>query len=160
MKEQLHRTAQDIVALATQKKLTICSVESITGGRISAEITSISGASTPFFAGGVFYDKRAKEDILGISTETIKKYGVYSTECASAMAQCWREKCKADICVSTTGRAEAVSNILPEVFFGISTRFGEKTTHKTFSGTRTEVQEQATLFALILLKEEIETLKA
>lgn len=152
---QGNAVAQEIVNTAIEKKLRICSAESMTGGRIAAELTGISGASNIFFAGGIFYDERAKIDTLGVSKKTIQKFGIYSTECAAEMAKCWREKCKADICISTTGIAEESQKETPFVFVGISSIYGEKTVQQTFSGNRIEVQTQATLFALLLLKEEI-----
>lgn len=139
---------EKIIALAKEKKLRICCVESITGGRIASALTSVSGASEVFYSGIITYDTESKIKFLDIPKSFFEKNSVYSHECAKKMAENWRKKCEADICISTTGNAEGERK---EVFFGISTPKETESFSELFEGNRNEVQEKATEYALKIL---------
>ena len=91
--------------LLKNSKLTLCCVESCTGGYFSEQITSISGASQYFLGGVVAYNNHIKETILGISKQRIEEFGVISGEIASDLAVRGAQVFHADICVSFTGNA-------------------------------------------------------
>lgn len=139
---------EKIITLAKEKKLRICSVESITGGRIAAALTSVSGASDVFYAGITTYDTASKIQFLDIPKFFFEENSVYSHKCAKKMAKSFLEKCEADICISTTGNAEGERK---EVFFGIATPEKTRSFSEIFKGNRTEVQEKALEFGLGLL---------
>ncbi len=61
--------------------------ESLTGGLISSQFSRIPGVSSVLWGGFVVYSPFAKEKVLGVSREIIKKHGVVSAECASSMAE-------------------------------------------------------------------------
>ena len=63
------------VELLKSKKLKLATAESCTGGLISKRITDVSGSSEVFEGGVVCYSNRLKENVLGVSPETLKKYG-------------------------------------------------------------------------------------
>ena len=144
----MQQLATQIIGLAQQQGWRICAAESVTGGRIAAALTAVSGASEVFFAGGVFYDVRAKMRFLGLTDEFFNELGVYSTECAVEMASRWRERCEADFCIATTGEAEPADSPHGRVFFGVATP--EQTTHTDtgFTGNREQIQAAATEHAL------------
>lgn len=148
----MREIAQDILQLADRHDCRLCSAESVTGGRIAAALTAVSGASQVFFAGGVFYDVRAKTRFLGIPDEFFEDFSVYSAECAARMATEWRERCDADFCIATTGEAEPVDQPYGRVYFAVATRNEVLTDSKGFTGTRNNIQEQAALFALRFLQ--------
>ncbi len=79
--------------------------ESCTGGMVASRIVSVPGASEVFLGGVVAYDNRLKTDLLGVSSETIIKYGAVSAECAVEMALGVRKITGADISVAITGIA-------------------------------------------------------
>ena len=79
--------------------------ESLTGGAVSARVTSVPGASDYFLGSVVAYTARAKRDILGVSQETLDGPGVVSAECALEMAAGAREVFGADIGLALTGAA-------------------------------------------------------
>lgn len=84
---------------------TLALAESCTGGYIAHLITSVSGSSAYFMGGVIAYDNRVKEDILGVKTQTLKKFGAVSAECASEMAIGARKRFKTDLAIATTGIA-------------------------------------------------------
>ena len=68
-----------------EKKLTITTMESATGGQIASLITDTEGSSSVLKGAFVTYCNEAKI-MQGVPAETIKRYSVYSKETASAMA--------------------------------------------------------------------------
>ncbi len=94
-----------LVELLKEKKLTIGSVESFTGGLFASLITSVPGASQVYLGSMVTYATELKRSLLGIDKVFILTYGVVSQEVARAMADKGREKLGVDICVSFTGNA-------------------------------------------------------
>lgn len=93
------------VELLKSKKLKLATAESCTGGLISKRITDVSGSSEVFEGGVVCYSNRFKENVLGVSPETLKKYGAVSRETAREMAKGVLSLTKADIAVAVTGIA-------------------------------------------------------
>lgn len=93
------------VELLKSKKLKLATAESCTGGLIAKRITDVSGSSEVFEGGVVCYSNRFKENVLGVSPETLKKYGAVSQETAREMVRGVLSLTKADIAVAVTGIA-------------------------------------------------------
>ena len=102
MKAKRNKWAK-IVSILQQKKLTIATMESCTGGGIANEITSISGASSVLMESYVTYCNEAKIK-QGVSAEVISKYTVYSPETAIEMAKAVKKQAKSDVAVGVTGQ--------------------------------------------------------
>ena len=100
-----HSLEAVVVALLKEKKLTIATAESCTGGYISKRLTDIPGASEVFLGGLVTYSNESKINLLGVNAETIEKHGAVSRETACEMASKVAEKMGADIGVGITGIA-------------------------------------------------------
>ena len=96
---------KSLVLLLTKKKLKISFAESCTGGLLTSNITSISGASKVFDLGLITYSNQAKIKILKVNKNIIKKYGAVSRECCYAMVNNLSKISKANINVSVTGIA-------------------------------------------------------
>ena len=94
-----------LIRILTKKKLKISFAESCTGGLLASTITSISGASKIFNLGLVTYSNQAKNKILKVNKNIIKKYGAVSHECCYAMVKNLSKISKANINVSITGIA-------------------------------------------------------
>jgi PncC family amidohydrolase len=92
--------------------LTLSVAESCTGGLVCHYITSLPGASAFFAAGVVSYSEDIKKKILGVTSETIDKFGVVSEETAREMAEKMRLLSKTDCSLATTG------NLGPDVLEG------------------------------------------
>ncbi len=91
--------------LLLQKKHTLATAESCTGGRVADKITDIAGCSTYYLGGIVAYSNQVKIDQLGVDKETIERYGAVSEQTAKEMAEKVRLKYGADYGISTTGVA-------------------------------------------------------
>jgi PncC family amidohydrolase len=68
-----------------EKKLTITTMESATGGQIASLITDTEGSSAVLKGAFVTYCNEAKI-MQGVPAETIERFSVYSKETAAAMA--------------------------------------------------------------------------
>jgi nicotinamide-nucleotide amidase len=89
--------------IAKNKKLAVA--ESCTGGYISHLITSVPGCSA-FYKGSVTaYSNQAKENILGVNSETLAEFGAVSEQVAKEMAVGAVKVLNADFAVATTGIA-------------------------------------------------------
>ena len=85
--------------------LTISTAESCTGGLLSSMLTDISGSSAFIKLNFVTYANEAKHEILGVSNETLEKFGAVSEQCAREMADGLMRKTNCDIALCTTGIA-------------------------------------------------------
>lgn len=79
--------------------------ESCTGGMTAAAITSIPGSSGWFDRGFVTYSNLAKTEMLGVSPETLEKFGAVSEETAQEMVLGALKNSQAQIACSITGIA-------------------------------------------------------
>ena len=148
-------TAEDINKLFRELGLSLGSVESFTGGSFASEVTSISGASHFFKGAYVTYATEEKHRLLGISWDTIDKYGVVSQEVAGEMAGHGKYLLNVDVCVAFTGNAgpEAMENKpVGEIYIGVAFRDMVQVFAYNLSGTRKEIQKQAINIAYEILE--------
>jgi len=73
--------------LLQEKRFTLSTAESCTGGYIAHLITSVAGASGHFTGSVVAYDNHIKEILLQVETETLSQKGAVSREVAEQMAR-------------------------------------------------------------------------
>ena len=85
--------------------LTLATAESLTGGLIGAALTAIPGSSDAYWGGAVSYSVGAKTRLLGVSGETIARFGVVSEETAREMALGALSSSGANVSVAVTGIA-------------------------------------------------------
>ncbi len=153
----IREKAEKTVELFKNKGLTCATAESCTGGLIAKLITDIPGSSEVFCGSVVSYANFVKENVLGVSSDTLETYGAVSENTAREMSEGSRKICYADISVSTTGIAGpsggSAEKPVGTVCFGVSTVKETKAFTKHFDNalTRSEVRHAASLFALDLL---------
>ncbi len=97
--------AQAIGELLIKKNATLATAESCTGGNIAHLLTLNSGSSAYFKGTVVAYANEVKEQVLGVSHDTLKKYGAVSEQTAIEMAKGVRKVVETDFGVATTGIA-------------------------------------------------------
>ena len=102
---------------------TISTMESCTSGLIASMITDTEGASAIFPGGFVTYLNETKI-LVGVDADVIRKYGVYSKECAEAMAKTAQAKLGTDIAIGITGTTGNIDpnnadSVQGQVFFCI-----------------------------------------
>ena len=94
-----------IIDLLAEKKQTIVTAESCTGGMVAAALTDIPGASAALYGGYVTYANAAKSRMIHVQARLIRDYGAVSNQVARAMADGARNTARADYAVSVTGIA-------------------------------------------------------
>jgi len=95
--------SKNLVNKLIKKKLKISFAESCTGGMLSSTITSINGSSKVFSMGLVTYSNQAKNSVLKVPNQIIKKHGAVSAQCCLSMVKNLSKISKSNICISITG---------------------------------------------------------
>ena len=88
-----------------EKQCTLATAESCTGGVIAHMITSVPGSSVYFKGSVVAYANEIKENILGVSPESLEKYGAVSKQVVTEMAISIKAKFDVDYAIATSGIA-------------------------------------------------------
>ena len=145
----------DVLSILRGKTLT--TAESCTGGMIGAALTAISGSSAVYKGGVISYTNEVKENVLGVSSETLARYGAVSAPVAQEMAAGARKVLCADVAVSVTGLAgpggDDFGNPVGTVYIGYADENRCDSKHFLFSGDREAVRRQAAEAALRMVLE-------
>ena len=150
-----------VIASLIEKKATVATAESCTGGMVAEKLTSVSGASSAIKYSVVTYCNKAKEILVGVNHETLEKFGAVSEQTASEMAAGVRKIMGADIGVSVTGLAGPLGDEgkpVGLVYIGVSSDNYNAVLENHFDGDRDSVRKQATDTALELVLKATEKL--
>jgi PncC family amidohydrolase len=143
--------------LLREKGLKIATAESFTGGLIGYRITSIPGSSDYYIGGVNAYAYEAKVALLGVSWDTLKRYGAVSREVVLEMAVGARERLTADIAISVSGIAGPGGGLpnkpVGTAWVGLTAQSGKWARRFHFPGDRQEVRDAGAQAALQLLFE-------
>lgn len=131
---------RDLVLKLIDKKKTISSMESCTGGGFANEITNIEGASDILKFSAVTYSNEYKIK-MGVSKELIDKYSVYSFEVSDSMALNISEFTGSDFGVGITGKLNRVDKNNPYgednvAFVSVFDRENKKYYHRLVEAVR------------------------
>lgn len=97
--------AETVVRMLSERKLTLATAESCTGGLIASRITDVPGSSAVFTHGFVTYSNTAKESILGVSHAHLDAFGAVSEAVVKDMAEGALRVSQADLAVAISGIA-------------------------------------------------------
>lgn len=172
--ENLFIISEQLGQFLRTKNLKITTVESCTGGGIAAAITEVAGSSDYFDYGFVTYSNQAKHKLVGVQEGTLEKYGAVSEPVVAQMVTGAIKNTLADIAISVSGIAgpgggtpdkpvgtvcfgfafNKASQFLSSIFESSSDNLSQTenmiviTKTVQFSGNRSEIRDQASLFAL------------
>lgn len=93
---------RQITLTLIERRLTVSTMESCTGGAVASLLTNTEGASATMKGAFVTYSNEAKIR-QGVPAEVIDTFGVYSRETADAMAAACADCYGADIGIGITG---------------------------------------------------------
>ena len=145
--------------LLVDRKLTISTAESCTGGMIASRLINYPGISEVFLEGAVTYSNEAKERTLNVKKKTLDTYGAVSEETAKEMAIGISKRTGSDISVVTTGIAGpgggSEEKPVGLVYIGLYYKGNVKAFKYIFNGNRHNVRTKATVTALDLVRREI-----
>ena len=120
----------EVIKILTAKNKTIATMESCTGGALANSITDIPGASEVFRFGAITYAHEFKIK-MGVDSQIIAKYSVYSPEVARDMSKTIATFADANYGVGITGKLNRVDRFNPtgddsQVFISIYDQNQEK----------------------------------
>jgi nicotinamide-nucleotide amidase len=151
-------TEETVIRTLIDRGMTVTTVESCTGGMISAALTSVAGSSAVFHRGFVTYCDEAKHEMVGVREETLQNYTAVSRETALEMAAGGAQMAAADCALSVTGYAgpdTGSGEPVGLVYIGCTVR-GETTAKRhLFLGDGAAIRRQATEAALQMLLERL-----
>lgn len=139
--------------------LTVTTAESCTGGLLAGRLINVPGISEYLKEGYVTYSNEAKEKLLSVPAETLRRYGAVSSQTAEAMAQGGAKAADADLCVAVTGIAgpDGGSEEKPVglVYMSCYCRGKCYTEKNQYTGNRSKIREYSVASALTLLRKAI-----
>ena len=123
---------------------------------IAASLISYPGISDVFKEGAVTYSNESKMKRLGVSKETLDRYGAVSEETAREMAIGIAREANTDISISTTGIAGPGGGTDEKpvglVYIGVFIK-GKVVVNKfNFTGNRERIRRKTTMNALNILR--------
>lgn len=146
---------KELGEILKQKNIKISGAESCTGGMVAAEITSVGGISAVFSESFVTYSNDAKHRNLGVSEETLAKFGAVSEECAGEMAEGAAGRSGADIAFSVTGIAGPTGGTkerpVGTVCFGLFFKGKTVTATAHFKGDRDSIRKASVDFVIDMM---------
>lgn len=135
------------LALLKEKRLTLATAESCTGGLCAQRMTALPGASAVFKGGVVSYWSEVKHSVLGVPQELLGRYGAVSPQVAAAMAQGARKTLESDFALSFTGVAgpdpDDWGNPVGLVYVALAWNGGEYVRAVHAIGSREKVRQAA-----------------
>lgn len=145
--------------ILNDKKQTVATAESCTGGKIAQLLTSVSGASAYFKGSVVSYATESKINVLGISKDVIAQHSVVSKAVASAMALNVQKIMQVDYAIATTGNAGPTKGDadaeVGTVCIALATPNGVIVEEFNFGQPREKVIDRAVIKSLEMLQKEI-----
>ncbi|STZ50875.1 Competence/damage-inducible protein CinA C-terminal domain [Neisseria dentiae] len=156
----MNPTLSALTARLNERGQTVTCAESCTGGLLAAELTRLPGSSAWFHTGFITYSNEAKQQLLGVKSNTLDFYGAVSEETVREMALGALIAAKADYALSISGIAgpEGGSEAKPvgTVWFGLATKQRIWAQRAFFEGDRDSIRGQAVQFALAFLNGKME----
>ena len=148
---------REIAELLLRKGLTLGVVESATGGLISHLVTNIPGSSDYYKGSVTAYSNEIKVKVIGVSADTIERYGSVSPQVAEELALGGKKLLAVDICLADTGIAgpggATPGKSVGLFYVGMAHRDGVSSRKHEFSGSREQNKISAAYAALSWLKE-------
>ncbi|GAA2563511.1 CinA family protein [Streptomyces levis] len=159
-------TATDVVRLLTVKGETLAVAESLTGGLVAADITSVPGASKVFRGSVTAYATELKQQLLDVDATLLAAQGAVDPQVAAQMAVGVRKALGADWGIATTGVAgpdPQDGQAVGTVFVAVDGPFapdsgsagGGKVEGLRLNGDRAEIRRESVRSVLALLLKEL-----
>ena len=136
---------EDFHKVALTTGVTIGTAESCTGGLVGKTLTDLGGSSGYYQGGIISYANSVKEQVLGVSSDTLATYGAVSEETAKEMVEGVFRVLRTDYAIATTGIAGPGGGSQEKpvglVYIGIGTPRGITVHKEIFIGDRTSIRK-------------------
>jgi nicotinamide-nucleotide amidase len=151
--------AEQVLALLAGRSLTLAVAESLTGGLVAAELTSVAGASRSFRGSVTAYATDLKRDVLGVDGALLEERGAVDGDVALQMAAGARQVLGADWGAATTGVAGPEpqdGRPVGTVYVAVAgPESGGKVTTLRLNGSRADIRKESVRSVLELLLSEL-----
>ena len=131
--------------VALEAGITIGTAESCTGGLVGKILTDLGGSSGYYQGGIISYANSVKEQVLGVSSDTLATHGAVSEETATEMVEGVFRVLRTDYAIATTGIAGPGGGSLEKpvglVYIGIGTPRGITVHKEIFIGDRDSIRK-------------------
>lgn len=159
------QTLEEVIGISLkQRGATLSTAESCTGGYIAQLITSVPGSSDYFMGSVVSYANRAKQELLGVSAQSLKDHGAVSQQVVEQMALGAKERFHTDFSIATSGVAGPTGGSAEKpvgtIWIAIGTPEGVKSKRFRFGRNRKRNIQKTALMALDWLRREVQKIKA
>jgi len=138
-----------------ERKLSLATMESCTGGLLASTITDVPGSSDYFKGGLVAYSAQTKA-AFGVGAKLLAQKGTVDPDVAAAMAKAARLKLEADIGIGITGVAgpsEIEGKPVGTVYIAIDAGKKKSAFSALYPPRRPEVKRRAVVSALFKLRQ-------
>ncbi|MDZ7841439.1 MAG: CinA family protein [Gammaproteobacteria bacterium] len=144
---------EDLARALRERGWRCVTAESCTGGGVARALTELPGSSVWFERGFVTYSNESKQEMLGVSPETIERFGAVSEETAREMAEGALRHGHGQIAVAVSGVAGpsggSADKPVGTVVFAWAIRDGGTTTRvRQFDGGRGDIRSASVFQAL------------
>lgn len=139
-----------------ERRETLATAESLTGGLVAATVVEIPGVSAVYRGGLVVYATDLKAKLAGVPADLLAERGPVDPDVAAALASGARERCGADWGLATTG----VAGPEPQdgkpvglVYIAVAGAQGAEVRELKLAGNRAAVRIESVTRVLRLLSE-------
>jgi len=147
----------EVGGLLARQRMTLGVVESATGGLLSHLITGVPGISAVYRGSVTAYANEVKVGVVGVSADTLERWGAVSQETAGEMACGGQRLLGVDICLADTGIAGpgggSAEKPVGLFYIALAGPSGVEVRRYHFEGDREENKAQAAKTALLWLRE-------
>jgi len=126
--DDIEEATRRLLAKACERKLTLATCESCTGGMLASLLTDVQGVAHAFDRGFVTYSEESKTEMVGVPAGLLADKGAVSREVAIAMAEGALARSAANIALAVTGFADKGDE--PGLVYFACARAGRKTAHR------------------------------
>lgn len=146
--------------LLRERRKTVATAESCTGGIVGKMITDVSGSSEYYRGGVVCYSNDLKIDLAGVNETTLERYGSVSEPIAHQLAVGIRRQTGADYGLAVTGIAGPGGGTAEKpvglVFIALSAAAGTEVRRLQLRGDRETIRLRAARTALDWLRRKLQ----
>jgi nicotinamide-nucleotide amidase len=156
---EIRAAAIRLLDVCRERRLTVATAESCTGGLVAGALTGVAGSSDVVDRGFVPYSNAAKEQMLAVPADILAAYGAVSRQTAEAMARGAVHRSEADLAVAIAGVAGpgggSAEKPVGLVHFAAAARDGRLMSRERRYGAigRDEVRRRSVLEAISILTE-------
>ena len=148
--------APALIQKLTESNQTLSTVESWTGGLLFGYLTDVPGASAVLERGFITYSDQSKQEMVGVTANTLAAFGAVSQQTAEEMAKGGCQIARTDLSISLTGIAGPSGGSAEKpvglVWISAFRKGGiQQTERHLFTGDRQQIRMLACTHAISLL---------